>query len=55
MINYLIGLSGMWLLCDGLISIRLYPKQSWIHDHSIRLLRCFIGLFLIVVGGLNGT
>jgi uncharacterized membrane protein YuzA (DUF378 family) len=62
MISYLVGLAGMWLLCDGLISIRLYLNtvdetgkriQNWKHDHSIRLIRCFIGLFLIIIGGLN--
>jgi len=62
MINYLVGLAGMWLLCDGLISIRLYIDakdetgnrlQDWYRDHSIRLLRCAIGIFLMVAGGLN--
>ena len=53
MINYLVGLAGMWLFCDGLISIRLYPDQSWLKDHSIRLLRCAIGIFMMVVGGIS--
>jgi len=59
MFGYLLGLSGMWLLCDGLISIRLYYNskdengkrtQSWLYDHSIRAVRIAIGLFLIVGG-----
>ena len=51
--NYYIGLAGMWLLCDGLISIRLYPNQSWIKDHSIRMIRIAIGVGLIVIGGIQ--
>jgi len=50
LIAYIIGLGGMWLFTDGIISIRLYPKQSWSHDHSIRLLRCAWGIFLMVAG-----
>ena len=62
MINYILGLLGMWLLCDGIISIRLYlntvdetgkKMQSWRYDHSIRLIRCAIGIFMMVVGGLQ--
>lgn len=58
-IGYCLGLTGMWLLCDGLISIRLYLNtkdetgkrtQSWKYDHSIRLLRMGLGLFVIVAG-----
>jgi len=57
--GYLIGLMGLWLFCDGIISIRLYLNtkdetgkriQSWKYDHSIRLIRCAIGLSLIVMG-----
>ena len=59
--NYLIGLAGMWILTDGLISIRLYLNtkdetgkklQCWKYDHSIRLVRCVIGILLMVAGGL---
>ena len=53
MVNYLVGLAGMWLMCDGLISIRLYPEQSWLKDHSIRILRIAIGVFMMVAGGLE--
>lgn len=61
MINYFLGIAGTWLVCDGIISIRLYLKtcdetgkrmQSWKYDHSIRLIRCAIGLFVIVAGSL---
>jgi len=59
MISYGLGLAGMWLLCDGLISIRLYLNakdesgkrtQSWKYDHSIRLIRLVIGIGLMVAG-----
>ena len=62
MINYFLGLAGTWLLVDGLISIRLYLHtldetgkrlQSWKYDHSIRILRCLIGIGIIIVGGLE--
>jgi len=53
MINYIIGLAGMWVFTDGIISIRLYPQQSWKHDHSIRVIRCAVGIFMMVVGGLS--
>jgi len=58
-IGYFIGLWGMWTFCDGLISIRLYlnskdetgkKAQNWRDDHSIRILRCLGGIFLMVVG-----
>jgi len=53
---------GMWLLCDGLISIRLYLNtvnesgkriQNWRYDHSIRIVRVLIGLCLMVIGGIG--
>jgi len=63
MISYLIGISGMWLFCDGFISIRVYLNtvdesgkriQSWKYDHSIRLVRMLIGIFLMVAGAIGG-
>ena len=57
--SYLIGIMGVWLFCDGLVSIRLYlgmkdetgkRTQSWKYDHSIRLIRCIIGLALVWIG-----
>lgn len=52
MILYLVGLAGMWLVCDGLISIRLYTEQSWLKDHLIRLIRIAIGMFMMIVAGM---
>jgi len=62
-INYLLGLAGMWIFTDGIISIRLYinakdetgkKTQCWSHDHSIRVIRMLIGIGIMVIGGLNG-
>jgi len=62
MTGYLTGLIGMWLFCDGIISIRLYLNtldetgkrmQSWKYDHSIRVIRCLLGLVLMLLGGLG--
>lgn len=50
---------GTWLLCDGIISIRLYLNskdetgeraQNWKYDHSIRIIRGLIGIALMVMG-----
>ena len=61
MLSYAIGLVGMWIVCDGIISIRLYLKakdetgkktQNWKYDHSIRLARICCGIFLMIAGAL---
>ena len=55
MLDYLIGLAGMWLFCDGIISLHMYigrDGQSWIGDHSIRIIRIAIGIALMVAGGI---
>ena len=59
--GYIIGLIGMWLFCDGIISIRVYLNtvnetgkkiQNWKYDHSIRLIRMLLGIALMIIGGL---
>ena len=59
LILYLLGLAGMWIFLDGLISIRLYynkltetgnRKQNWKYDHSIRLIRMLIGIGMMIAG-----
>lgn len=63
MLSYAIGLVGVWIVCDGFISIRLYLKakdetgkktQNWKYDHSIRLARIGCGIFLMIAGALAG-
>lgn len=51
MSDYIIGLLGMWLFSDGIISIKLYWKESWLSCHSIRIVRIIIGLVLMVLAG----
>lgn len=60
--GYIIGLTGMWLFCDGIISIRLYLTtvdetgkriQNWRFDHSIRVIRSLIGIALMVMGAMG--
>ena len=48
--NTLLGAIGAWLIADGIISIRMYYKQSWLKDHSVRLLRVCCGLAVIIIG-----
>ena len=53
--SYIIGLMGCWLFCDGWMSISIYldrPGQSWKKDHSIRIIRCLMGIALMVMGWL---
>ncbi len=57
--GYIIGLVGMWVLSDGILSWTLYlnapsyegsKKQTFLRDHWVRLIRCMCGIFLMVVG-----
>jgi len=61
MIGYGLGLIGMWLFCDGIISIRIYLNtvdetgkriQDWKYDHSIRVFRCLCGVAIMVAGAI---
>jgi hypothetical protein len=57
---YAIGLMGMWLFCDGWMSLSIYlkympEKQSWGNDHLIRIIRIIIGVALMVIGGINAA
>lgn len=55
MIGYWIGLSGMYVFLDGLASLYTYTGakkdgQSWIRDHSWRIIRCLVGIALMILG-----
>ena len=59
--GYVLGIAGCWLMCDGIISIRIYLNtvdetgkriQNWKLDHSIRIIRSLIGVFMMVAGGI---
>ena len=58
MADYIIGLLGMWVFSDGVLSILLYLKsadhsgkrlQTWRYDHIIRLARCLIGITIMIL------
>jgi hypothetical protein len=50
-----LGVIGAWVFSDGLYSILLYtgkpayhgPRQTWMRDHWIRLVRMALGLVLV--------
>jgi len=61
MIGYVTGLIGCWILSDAVYSITLYlnapshdglPRQTWKHDHWVRLLRGILGATLIYFGAI---
>ena len=55
-IGFIIGCIGTWLLSDGVASLWQYTRperkdnQSWLRDHSFRILRCCLGIILIWIG-----
>ncbi len=59
LIFYSLGVVGMWYVCDGIISIRLYLNskdetgkrtQSFWNDHIIRVSRSLLGVYIILIG-----
>ena len=58
MMGYAIGLIGMWVLSDAILSISLYlnapsydnTRQTWKHDHWVRLVRGLCGIALMIMG-----
>ena len=57
-IQYIVGLLGMWIVSDAILSITLYyhapsyegsSKQSWGRDHWVRVVRGIIGIALIIL------
>ena len=54
-IAYIIGVSGTWILADGVASLWTYlPKaeETFWRNHALRIFRSVLGLLLIVLGGL---
>lgn len=55
-------IAGMWFVLDGWFSMALYwkdvnwkgNKQTFWHDHYIRLIRILFGLGVIIVGCIYG-
>ena len=59
MIGYIVGLIGCWILSDGVLSWTLYAnapsyegskKQTFKRDNWVRLVRCILGIALMVMG-----
>ena len=46
----LVFLCGLWCVSDGVLSFLLYADQAW-SDHMSRLLRTFVGIYLISYAG----
>jgi len=47
---YIIGLLGMWIVCDGIYSLLVHvkdEKQTWWRDHSFRIIRIAIGIIMM--------
>jgi len=56
---YIVGLIGMWVFSDGILSWTLYlnapsyegsKKQTFLRDHWIRLIRIICGIVLMILG-----
>ena len=59
LIGYLLGLLGMWVISDGILSWTLYlnapsyegsKKQTFWRDHWVRLTRIICGAAIIYFG-----
>lgn len=59
--DYIVGLLGMWILSDAILSWSLYinspsyegsPRQTWKRDHWVRAVRGLVGIALMIIGGL---
>ena len=54
--GYWLGPLGAWVFSDGLYSLLTHTRpplsqhQSWLRDHSFRLVRMACGLALVVIG-----
>jgi hypothetical protein len=57
-VSILIAILGTWILSDAIYSILLYlsqpgidgkKQQTWLRDHSIRVIRGLIGIALIII------
>ena len=53
LLSYTLGILGTWLVADGIVSVVFYygkTDETWIKNHSIRLIRLVIGISLIIIG-----
>ena len=59
LIGYSLGLLGMWVISDGILSWTLYlnapsyegsKKQTFSRDHWVRAVRIICGIVIIIFG-----
>jgi len=56
MTGKLLCVIGTWIFCDGLASLYTYTAkersgtQTWLRDHSLRVLRCVLGIVTVIIG-----
>lgn len=64
MIGYAVGLIGMWIFSDGILSWTLYlnapsyegsKKQNFKRDHWVRAIRMLCGIGLMILGAISQT
>ena len=59
--NYWLGVIGTWIVADGFASLWAYTYgkrsegQSWLKDHSLRILRMLLGIIIILIGCNSGV
>ena len=60
-IGYIVGLVGVWIFSDGILSWTLYlnapsyegsKRQTFLRDHWVRFVRIIMGIILMVLGAL---
>ena len=47
--NSLLVLLGLYVACDGIVSLYLYRNQSWI-EQAMRMIRVLVGAIVIWCG-----
>ena len=53
LLSYALGILGTWLVADGVVSVVFYygkNGETWIKNHSVRLVRIAIGIVIIIIG-----
>ena len=49
--NHIVLASGGWIIFDGVLSMIVYKKQSWM-EQTVRVIRTLIGVTLVTLGGI---
>ena len=54
LLAWILGI-GVWVFADGIASLWAYmpdKKQTWKRDHTLRAVRCGIGIALMVIASI---